>query len=138
MRKIDDIIPDIGFIPALIIVVVLAIALELSGAWITMIIAGVFGGLFTRKTSRAFLAGFLGVGLGWGLLLFYLSLTAEAMAIANIFIGLLGLSGMGWLVIVVSVLIGALLGGFGGLLGRSLVEFIDDLSSKRPVPTPQS
>jgi hypothetical protein len=36
---------------------------------------------------------------------------------------------MGWLVIVISVLLGALLGGFGGLLGRSVVEFIDEFAS---------
>jgi len=138
MRKIDDIFPNIGFIPALIIVVVLAIALELSGAWITMLIAGVFGGLFTRRTSRAFLAGFLGVGLAWGVLFLYLSLTAQAMAIANMFIGLLGLHGIGWLVIAISTLIGALLGGFGGLLGRSLVELIDEVSNKPSSQTTQA
>lgn len=137
MRKIDDIFHDIGFIPALIVVAVLAIVLELSGAWITMLIAGAFGGLFTRKTSRAFLVGLLGVGLAWGLLFLYLSSTAAAMAVANIFIGLLGLHGMGWLVIVVSILIGALLGGFGGLLGRSLAELVDEVSSKRSSPTNQ-
>ncbi|MCK5302439.1 MAG: hypothetical protein KAJ96_04790, partial [Candidatus Thorarchaeota archaeon] len=37
------------------------------------------------------------------------------------------LSGLGWLVIVISVLLGALLGGFGGLLGRSIVDLVDEL-----------
>ncbi len=95
MRKLDDIFPNLGFVKALIVVIVLAIALELSGAWITMLIAGAFGGLFTRKTLHAFLVGLLGVGLAWGVLFLYLSMTAQAMAIANIFIGLLGLHGMG-------------------------------------------
>jgi hypothetical protein len=130
MRKLDDIFPNLGFMKALIVVIVLAIALELSGAWITMLIAGAFGGLFTRKTSHAFLVGLLGVGLAWGVLFLYLSMTAQAMAIANIFIGLLGLHGMGWLVFFVSILIGALLGGFGGLLGRSLAEVVDERSGK--------
>lgn len=130
MRKLDDIFPNLGFVKALIVVIVLAIALELSGAWITMLIAGAFGGLFTRKTLHAFLVGLLGVGLAWGVLFLYLSMTAQAMAIANIFIGLLGLHGMGALVLFVSILIGALLGGFGGLLGRSLAEVIDDMSGK--------
>ena len=133
MRKLDDIFPILGFIKALIVVIVLAIALELSGAWITMLIAGAFGGLFTRKTSHAFLVGLLGVGLAWGCLFLYLTMTAQAIAIANIFIGLLGLHGMGALVLFVSILIGALLGGFGGLLGRSLVEVIDDMSGKGSV-----
>jgi hypothetical protein len=130
MRKLDDRLPNLGFLKALIVVIILAIALELSGVWITMLIAGAFGGLFTKKTSHAFLVGLLGVGIAWGGIFLFLSATAEAIAIANIFIGLLGLHGMGWLVLVVSTLIGALLGGFGGLLGRSLVEVIDDMSGK--------
>ena len=138
MRKIDDIFPNLGFVPALIIVVVLAIVLQLSGAWITMLIAGVFGGLFTRKASRAFLAGFLGVGLAWGILFLYLSMTAQAMAIAELFIGLLGLHGMGWLVIVISTLFGALLGGFGALLSRSLVELVDEISGRPSPEDPQA
>lgn len=129
MKRIDDIFPNLGFVPALIIVIVLGIALQLSGAWITMLIAGVFGGLFTRRHRLAFLAGLLGVGIAWTGLFAYLAATAQAMAIANFFIALLGLTGMGWLVIVISVLLGALLGGFGGLLGRSVVEFIDEFAS---------
>ena len=128
MRKIDDIFPNLGFVPALIIVIVLGIALQLSGAWITMLLAGVFGGLFTRRHRLAFLTGLLGVGIAWTGLFAYLATTAQAMAIADFFIALLGLTGMGWLVIVISVLLGALLGGFGGLLGRSVVEFIDEFA----------
>ncbi|MHA2379467.1 MAG: hypothetical protein ACXADS_09315 [Candidatus Thorarchaeota archaeon] len=130
MRKIDDIIPNLGFLPALIIVIVLGIALQLSGVWITMLIAGIFGGFFTRRHRHAFLVGLLGIGIAWALIFAYLSVTAQAMAIAEFFIVLLAetLSGMGWLVTVISVLLGALLGGFGGLFGRSLVEIIDALS----------
>jgi len=74
--------------------------------------------------------GLLGIGIAWALIFAYLSVTAQAMAIAEFFIVLLAetLSGMGWLVTVISVLLGALLGGFGGLFGRSLVEIIDALS----------
>ncbi len=129
MRKIDDVFPALGFFPTLIIVIVVGIALQLSGAWITMLIAGVLGSLFTRRHRHSFLAGLLGVGIAWGLIFAYLAATAQAMAIADFFISQLGLSGMGWLVIVISVLLGALLGGFGGLLGRSVVELIDEFSS---------
>jgi hypothetical protein len=137
MRKIDDIFPDLGFVPALIIVIVVGIALQLSGAWITMLIAGAIGGLFTRRHRLAFLVGLLGVGIAWIAFFAYLAATAQAMAIANFFIALLGLTGMGFLVIVISVLVGAFLGGFGGLLGRSLVEFIDEFASEtEQAPTP--
>ena len=126
MTKIDKIFPDIGFLPAMIIVLVIGMALQLTGAWMTMIIAGAFGGLFTRRHRLSFLSGLLGVGLAWTFLFIYLSATAHAMEIADFFISQLGLSGMGALVIVISVVIGAFLGGFGGLLGRSFIELIDE------------
>jgi len=126
MGKIDDTIPDIGFLAALVITIVFGLALQLAGDWKLMLIAGALGALFVRRTRIAFLVGFLGVGIAWSILFVYLSITAQAMAVADIFIGLLGLSGLGILVIVISVLIGALLGGFGGILGRSLYELLDE------------
>ncbi|MCJ7818049.1 MAG: hypothetical protein MUP60_04300 [Candidatus Thorarchaeota archaeon] len=126
MGKIDDTIPDVGFLAALVITIVFGLALQLAGDWKLMLIAGALGALFVRRIRKAFLVGFLGVGLAWGILFVYLSITAQAMAVADIFIGLLGLSGLGALVIVISVLIGAMLGGFGGMLGRALYELIDE------------
>ncbi|NHI88242.1 MAG: hypothetical protein EAX87_01895 [Candidatus Thorarchaeota archaeon] len=126
MGKIDDTIPEIGFLPALVITIVFGIALQLAGNWILMLIAGALGALFVRRIRKAFLLGFLGIGIAWGLLFAYLSITAQAMAVANMFIGLLGLEGLGFIVIVISILIGALLGGFGAMLGRALYELIDE------------
>lgn len=142
MGKIDDTIPDIGFLPALVITIVIGIALQLTGDWKLMLIAGALGALFVRRIRKAFLIGFLGVGLAWSLLFVYLSMTAQAMTVANFFISLLGLDGLGALVIVISVLIGALLGGFGGMLGRALYEFIDEFlpsesgGEQSPAPEP--
>lgn len=126
MRKIDDIFPDVGTIPAMIIVVVIGIVLQLSGQWMLMLVAGGFAGLFTRRHRYSFIAGFVGVAIAWTGIFLYLIVTAQALAIADFFISLLGISG-GVLVIVISVILGALLGGFGGLLGRSLIELIDEL-----------
>ena len=121
MKKFDTIFPELGFVPAWIITIVLGIALQMGGAWILMIIAGAIGSFFVRKSSRAFLVGFLGIGVAWTVLFLWLSITSQALVVGDYFIGLLGLSGLGWLVIVISILIGALLGGFGGLLGRSII-----------------
>ena len=142
MGKIDDTIPDIGFLAALVLTIVFGIALQLAGDWKLMLIAGALGALFVRRIRKAFFVGFLGVGLAWGILFAYLSMTAQAMAVANIFIGLLGLEGLGAMVIVISVLIGALLGGFGGILGRALYEFLDEFLpsgdvEQAPPPAPE-
>jgi len=126
MGKIDDTMPDIGFLPALVITIVFGIVFQFTGDWKMMLIAGALGALFVRRIRKAFFVGFLGVGLAWSLLFVYLLMTAQAMTVANFFISLLGLDGLGVLVIVISVLIGALLGGFGGILGRSLYEFVDE------------
>jgi hypothetical protein len=126
MGKIDDTVPDTGFLPALVITIVFGIVFELAGDWKLMLIAGALGALFVRRIRKAFLVGFLGIGIAWGLIFVYLVATAQAMAVANMFIGLLGLEGLGAIVIIISVLIGGLLGGFGGMLGRALYELIDE------------
>lgn len=126
MGKIDDTIPELRFLPALVITIVFGIVFQLAGNWMLMLFAGAIGALFVRRIRRAFLNGFLGIGLAWGLLFVYLAVTAQAMAVANVFIGLLGLEGLGFIVIIISVLFGAMLGGFGGMLGRALYELIDE------------
>jgi hypothetical protein len=128
MGKIDDTFPDLGILRALVLTIVFGIVFQLAGSWMLMLVVGALGALFVRRIRKAFLVGFLGVGIAWTILFVYLSVTAQAMAVANIFIGLLGeaLVGLGILVIVISVLIGAMLGGFGGMLGRALYEVIDE------------
>ena len=127
MKKLDYWFPHFTFPTLVLVITVIAIILQLSGAWVTMLIAGALGALLTRRHRTAFFAGFISVAIAWTAIFIYLSVTTQALAIAEFFIGLLGLSGLGWLVIVISVLLGALLGGFGGLLGRSVVELIDEL-----------
>ena len=126
MGKIDDTFPELNFFQALVLTIVFGIVFQFTGQWILMLVVGALGALFVRRIRRAFLVGFLGVGLAWSILFIYLTLTAQAMEVANVFIGLLDLHGLGILVIVISVLIGAMLGGFGGMLGRALYEFIDE------------
>jgi len=143
MGKIDDTIPDIGFLAALVITIVFGIALQLAGDWKLMFIAGALGALFVRRIRNAFFVGFLGIGLAWTIIFVNLIVNAQAMAVANMFIGLLGLEGLGALVIAISILIGAFLGGFGGMLGRALYELIDEFlpsngSEQAPVPKPTS
>jgi hypothetical protein len=126
MKKIDTIFPDIGLIPAIVLTIVFAAALQLGGSWIVMLIAGALGSLFIRRHRIAFLVGFLGVFIGWLILFSYLILTSQAIVIADFFLGLLGIHGLGGLVIIISCIIGGLLGGFGALLGRSIIEIIDE------------
>ncbi len=130
---LENVFKDLGFAPALVVVIVLAITLQLSGAWAAMLIAGVFGGFFTRRYLRAFLVGFLGVGIAWSIIFLYLVATTPALAIAGFFVGLLGLSeNLGVAVILIAIVVGALLGGFGAILGRTVHELVTRLSAREP------
>ncbi|MBS3794916.1 MAG: hypothetical protein KGY80_08465 [Candidatus Thorarchaeota archaeon] len=131
MRKIDESVPELPFVVVVVCVLILGVLLQLTGLWVMMLLAGGIGALFCRSLKRAFAAGFLGVGMAWAILFAYLILTAQALAIADFFITLLGLSGLGWLVIVISIIIGALLGGFGAALVRALVELVDEMIDGR-------
>lgn len=131
MRNIDDYVPELPFVAVVICVLVLGILLQLTGLWVLMLLVGGIGAFFCRSLKRAFAAGFLGVGLAWAILFAYLILTAQALAIAEFFISLLGLGGFGWLVIIISILIGALLGGFGAVFVRAFVESVDELIDSR-------
>ncbi len=130
MRKIDDMIPRYGFVSSLLVVITLGVLLQLSLSWITMPLVGLVGALFTRRHKRSFYLGFLGVSIAWSIIFAYLSVSGRALITADFFISMVGLSGMGWLVIVISVIIGGLLGGFGGLVGRSLVEVVDEITNQ--------
>ncbi|MFW9838732.1 MAG: hypothetical protein ACFFE7_14550, partial [Candidatus Thorarchaeota archaeon] len=66
MGKIDDTIPELRFLPALVLTIVFGIVFQLAGNWMLMLFAGAIGALFVRRIRRAFLNGFLGIGLAWG------------------------------------------------------------------------
>ncbi|MGY5876685.1 MAG: hypothetical protein RTU30_13135 [Candidatus Thorarchaeota archaeon] len=134
MKKIDEIFPELNFGAALIITIVMGIVFQVSGSWMTMLIVGAIAALFLRSSKKAFFVGLVGVGIAWTGIFIFLVSSGQALAVGDYFLGLLGLENLGWLVIVISILVGALLGGFGGLLGRSLIEFIDALlpSSESP------
>ncbi|MHA1742252.1 MAG: hypothetical protein ACTSVD_09195 [Candidatus Thorarchaeota archaeon] len=127
--RIDDMFPETGVLPAVAVVFVVALALEMTGVWLMMLVAGAFAALFTRRAIASFLAGATGVGMAWLAIFVYLIATAHALEVAEFFAGLLGLTGAGTAVIAVSVLIGSLLGGCGAFRTRLLIEVWDSSES---------
>ena len=94
-------------------------------AWILMVVAGFLGGFLVKKAGKGFLAGFLGVLVAWLIYFLVFSLIGPIWEFANILAGLFGLTGMGWIVIILSlVLIGGLIGGLGGLNGHFVAAII--------------
>lgn len=131
MRRIDDIIREQSQAITLIIVIVLGIVFQLLAGWPMMIIVGIIGALLVRRHRIAFAIGFLGITISWIIIFVYLIVVGHALEIANFFVSLLGLNNMGGLLIAISCTIGGLLGGMGGLLGRSIIEVIDEIISRK-------
>lgn len=98
-----------GFWMALGATTALAVLLEFSGLWQTMLIAGFFGGLLAKKLSKGIIAGFLGVSMAWGLHFVFIWLWApQSFNIAFQTASTL---------IYLTVLLGGSLGGLGGAIG---------------------
>ncbi|MBD3227537.1 MAG: hypothetical protein GF329_05040 [Candidatus Lokiarchaeota archaeon] len=100
----------------------LSLALELTGIYLLMILVGIIAGIFVKKGWHSFLVGFIGVALAWGV---YFVLFAFLGPLDELFklIGLiLGLNGS--VLMIISILIGGLLGGVGALIGAYVFQLI--------------
>jgi hypothetical protein len=69
--------------------------------------------------GRSFLAGFLGIGLGWLVMANWLSLRNDGL-LAHRVAQLLPLGGQGWLLVLATAVIGGLVGGLAALAGTWL------------------
>lgn len=87
--------------------------------WWKILVIGLIAGLIVEATSfNSFLAGFIAVGLWWGIFAL-LTNTANGGVLASRIGTLLGnLSGMA--MILITILIGGLGGGLGALIGTQL------------------
>ena len=72
-----------------------------------------------RPGRRPFLAGFAGVGLGWLLLAGWLTLQNDGL-LAHRMALLLPLGGKPWLLVLVTAVLGGLVGGLAALAGARL------------------
>ncbi|NVM53838.1 MAG: hypothetical protein HWN66_09065 [Candidatus Helarchaeota archaeon] len=94
-------------------------------AWILMVAAGFLGGFLVKKAGKGFLAGFLGVLVAWLVYFLIFSFIGPIWEFANVLAGLFGLTGMGFVVIILSlVLIGGLIGGLGALNGHFVASIL--------------
>jgi hypothetical protein len=66
--------------------------------------------------SRAFVAGFAGIGLGWLLVAAWLNVRSAGI-LSHRVAQLLPLGGSGWALVVVTALVGGLVGGVAALAG---------------------
>jgi hypothetical protein len=100
-----------------------AILLAFTTIWQLCIIPpAIAGALFIKhKVSIAWWSGFIGVAAAWFTLVVYFISTQPAMQVADLIMAIIiGSTGLGWVAIVLTIVIGACLGGFGGVLGFAI------------------
>lgn len=118
---------ETGVYHGYILTFLLALPLQLLGHWALMILAGLVGGVTVKKYRNAVIAGFLGVGTAWAIIFLFLNTFAQAYAIGEFFAALIGLPGFGRAIVSISILIGGLLGASGAIVGRAIIELLQDV-----------
>ena len=87
--------------------------------WSIAIAALLIGLIIPQRAGRAFLGGFLGIFLLWAIYSFSKDIPNDGILSAKV-AQLLPLGGSSILLILVTALIGGLVGGFGGMTGSFL------------------
>lgn len=96
----------------------LAELLLLTGTWQLAFLAGFLAGILSPKTSRAVLLGALCVATAWSAYLAYVFAVGRGLDLANLVGEVLGVGpGSWWLLTFLTILLGLLVGGVGGLTG---------------------
>lgn len=108
------------FVLALLLTAALAfLAGKFLPWWSIAIVAFLVALLFPQKISKSFFSGFLGIFLLWSLLAVWID-SKNGSLLSSKVAALFQLGGSSILLIMVTALIGALVGGFAALSGASL------------------
>lgn len=96
----------------------LAEVLLLTGTWQLAFLAGFLAGMLSTRGSRAVLLGALSVAAAWVAYLLYVFVLGQGLALANLVGEILGTgAGSWWLLSLMTVILGLLVGAVGGLTG---------------------
>ncbi len=120
---------ETGIFQGWMVTLLVAFILQFYGNWALMILAGVIGGIFTKRHRHAFIAGFVGVACAWSAWFIILVEFAQAYVVGEVFAALIGLPGFGRFIVSISILLGGALGASGALVGRSVIELAEDFKS---------
>lgn len=108
------------FIFAVFLVAILSFIVGLFLPWWSIAIVSLFViVLIPMRSGKAFLSGFLGIFILWAFLAVYIDVKNEGILSKKI-AALLPLSGSSIVLILITALVGAVVGGFGALSGSYL------------------
>jgi hypothetical protein len=109
----------IGFISSLL----LGLVLELTGIYLLMLLAGFIGGIFVKKGWHSFIIGFLSIASAWEIYFIIFSFVSGKMDDLLVIVGnLIGIQG--GIILMLTIIIGGLLGGVGALVGAYITQII--------------
>jgi hypothetical protein len=105
------------FIVSILLIAILSFALGLYLPWWSLaLVAFIVAALIHQRAGKAFLSGFLGLFLLWGILAFIIDQNNQHLLSAKV-AELLPLGGSSFLLILVTALIGGLVAGLAALAG---------------------
>ena len=104
-----------------------AILLFMTRIWQLVLIAPVVGGLLfiKEKASLGWWSGFIGVALATLTILLYFVATQPAMQTMDLLMAIIiGSTGLGWVGFLLTIVIFACIGGFGGTIGFAIQALV--------------
>ncbi len=108
----------VGFI----ISFVLALYLEITGIYLLMLLVGGVAGFFVKKGWLSFIIGFMSVALAWGIYFIFFAFIGPLGEFFELIGSIIGISGV--ILMILSLIIGGLLGGVGALVGAYTTQLI--------------
>ncbi|MHA1788748.1 MAG: hypothetical protein ACTSWR_04315 [Candidatus Helarchaeota archaeon] len=108
-------------VPAFFSAFLLALPLEMVH-FLTMLVAGFVAGIFIKKGWTSFLIGFIGVMAAWGVYFLIFTFIGPLDRLLSFIGQLIGINGI--VLILISLIIGGLLGGMGALIGGYSMQLI--------------
>jgi len=108
----------IGFIIAF----VLALYLEITGIYLLMLLVGGVAGFFVKKGWLSFIIGFMSVAIAWGIYFIFFAFVGPLGEFFELIGSIIGISGV--ILMILSLIIGGLLGGIGALVGAYTTQLI--------------
>ncbi len=112
----------------------LAELLLLTGTWQLAYLAGFLAGILSPRIRRAVVVGGAGVLVAWSAYLVYVFVAGAGLQLADLVGAILGVGGGSWwLLTILTLLLGAVLGAVGGFTGCTAARL---LLWERPGATP--
>ena len=126
-----------SYITGFLFITILGFLFQLAGWWSLMLLAGGIGGFIMKKSGLlSFLIGFLAIGLVWSCFFIYFMIIGPIFELTALITSILGfLESFPVGLILITLIIGGLLGGLGSLNGSyiSTIIYSTDKQSKESV-----